>query len=220
MAKEIRKEDLYKKKGIDYKIKYKDNSKRTCPYYLSADSCAVDDFVQSDEIKSIASMYPLNNVTAERVEDIVGSCNRSVLGSGERTVGLIQDVETANNLREKLGKDRIVVIIPRGDYIKRHRPKTKESVVGFVISPREEFIKRIKNIVFYSWEKIFIGSRNVMFLIDDQKDKGTIAHELAHTLGQGREFYELVDENDEALPDQEQCQRFNSKKKTRTLLRV
>ena len=58
MAKEIRKEDLYKKKGIDYKIKYKDNSKRTCPYYLSADSCAVDDFVQSDEIKSIASTLP------------------------------------------------------------------------------------------------------------------------------------------------------------------
>ena len=189
MAKEIQTYLNYEKKGIDYKIKYKDNSKRTCPYYLSADSCAVDDFVQSDEIKSIASMYPLNNVTAERVEDIVGSCNRSVLGSGERTVGLIQDVETANNLREKLGKDRIVVIIPRGDYIKRHRPKTKESVVGFVISPREEFIKRIKNIVFYSWEKIFIGSWNVMFLIDDQKDKGTLSHELAHTLGQGKEFY-------------------------------
>ena len=34
------------------------------------------------------------------------------------------------------------------------------------------------------------GSWNIAFIDEGERNKGTIAHELAHTLGQGREFYE------------------------------
>ena len=40
------------------------------------------------------------------------------------------------------------------------------------------------------WNKEFLGgSWNIAFIREDQQDDGTIAHELAHTIGQGREFY-------------------------------
>ena len=33
------------------------------------------------------------------------------------------------------------------------------------------------------------GSWNIVFVNSTQVDKGTVSHELAHTLGQGRELY-------------------------------
>ena len=171
--------------------------------YTASTSIKVQDYVQSEEIKFMASMFPLNNITAERVKDIIGSCNTRRLWGGDATEGLVEDIDKASSLRDELSKDQIVIIIPHIHYVKLHRPKVTnpEYIAGFVVRPH------------YGYKKLFriilLGDQRVMFVVDNRKDKGTTAHELAHSLGQLREFYEKRDKNNLLLQKQEQCQQFN-----------
>ena len=75
----------------------------------------------------------------------------------------------------RLLNQKTVVIVSK-EYMKYHK---KPNSAGFFLSPSVK-------------DKDLTGSWNVIFVRDDLINNGTIAHELAHALGQEKEYYELT----------------------------
>ena len=165
----------------------------------------VNDFVNSDEVQFyIESMFPVRGVFSEVVryswkgrsyDYIEGYCDsRPALDSPAKkdTMGLLADVDELEKTRADLSYDKIVAIVPES-YFFFHGQLTKKVKVpaGMIIRPR------IKKSKYEDWwirpfelPEIAGGSWNVIFVRSDEVDDGTVSHELAHSLGQGRELYE------------------------------
>ncbi|MCZ0932828.1 MAG: hypothetical protein OXJ52_06730 [Oligoflexia bacterium] len=152
----------------------------------------VRDFVNSDEVfYQIEQMFPLVRARSETVkyswnnisyDYIKGRCDNSrAVERPKRTVGLLSDIAMLEYIRAGLGYDKLIAVVPES-YFTFHGGKDHDSE-GFLIQPlwRGQLLW---------WKYGFLGgSWNVAIVHEDQKDKGTVSHELAHILGQGREFY-------------------------------
>ena len=196
----------------------------------------INEFANSKEVNEyLPMMYPLreDQVSSGVIADpIHGLCSDADHPSVRTTRGVLSDVLSAqavsnwhyinNNLHlldvfKETGKrpiplteegfdvlnNKLIVIVSK-KYMKYHdMPKT----VGFIVKPQIE-------------DSELIGSWNVAFVseeaLEDElargkgKPQGIVLHEVAHTLGQGKEYYEKKDENDTPLPPEKQsrCRKF------------
>ena len=165
----------------------------------------VKSFANSVEVLSIKSMFPLKSLYSKSVtysingkfyDYIDGYCsNRPHKKARSDTIGILEDISFLENVRASLNYDKLLAIVPNS-YFEFHRSSDHNSV-GFVISPKWDW----RWFWFMSWKTDFIGgSWNIVFVRDDQLNKGAIVHELAHTLGEEKEHYQSAEEN---------CRRFN-----------
>jgi len=135
-------------------------------------------------------MFPISGSIAKTAGYIKGNCNATPkVEVPSVTVGLLNDVDTLEWKRRSEKYSKIFAIVPR-DYFDFHDILDEEGnpATGAIIGPKW---KSWKSFLWWKWLDGFLGgSWNVAFVADDQKHQGTVAHELAHTLGQGREFYD------------------------------
>ena len=151
-------------------------------------------------------MFPITQVASSLEKDIKGNCNNRLFERDSSiTEGLLTDIDALERKRRDTNSDKLFAIVPK-DYFLFHG---EGSPRGMVVEPRWRewrwvwFIKKH----WFKWG-FFGGSWNVAFIKDYTVDEdnnpisivngGTVAHELAHTLGQEREFYE----------SNEKCQQF------------
>ena len=158
----------------------------------------VRDFTYSDEVKlNIPSMFPVKKIDSKPLkyrsitnnyDYIEGHCNNKFARERKNTVGLLSDIAELEHIRASLNYHKLIAVVPRS-YFAFHRGK--DNTVGFMILP---VWRNWKWYWFFGrrWFKsgFLGGSWNIAFVSEDEVDEGTVAHELAHTLGQGREFYE------------------------------
>ena len=177
--------------------------KSACDYQSALSPGDLEVFSHSREAYIINSMFPMR-VAVEPIIQVInnheidyaeGFCNNYKLHSSGISQGLLTDISYLDSLRANLYQDssgsydKIVAIASKSYFAFHHKsPKT----IGFMIRPSTQhfissyflgFIPRYK-------EVHTGGSWNVLFIREDQKDTGTLSHELAHTLGQVREFYD------------------------------
>ena len=105
--------------------------------------------------------------------------------------------------RRKQDYHKLITIVPNDYFIfhsknipHKERRKDMRDARGLVIRPIF-FRKGVFNIVLS--EEYYGGSANVAFVREDGFEKGIVAHELSHTLGQLKEHYRSKSD----------CQRFN-----------
>ena len=169
----------------------------------------VENLVYSEEVFwNIPAMFPVARVDSyvlryflygENWNYIKGHCNNSParLRSKEATVGMLSDVAELEYIRARYKYDKLIAVVPES-YFVFHRGINHRSS-GFIISPLWEEQR------FWRGKVGFLGgSWNIAFVHEDAFNKGVIAHELAHTVGQGREFYE----------GNERCRQFKGKSST------
>ena len=155
----------------------------------------------SKEIDQINRMFPMKVTVSPVIQKIEGSCNNQSSERWSGVEGLLSDIASLDNIRvhpyqdSSDSYDKIVAVVSES-YFLYHRSIT--DVVGFVFMP---IIAR-KSFSFWDLIPTYIGgSWNVLFIREDhQKHTGVLSHELAHTLGQGREFYE----------DKKACRQFRA----------
>ncbi len=171
-------------------------SNRVNTGYSASSFSEVSDFVSSDEVSlKIKSMFPIRKATAHALkyrwkgkiyDYIEGHCNRnrSIYKSGY-TEGFLSDINELEITRWNLKYDKIMAIVP-DSYFLFHRISPP---AGIIITPI--WMKAGKNWFFRLFKnpKFIGGSWNVAFINSAEKNLGTVSHELAHLLGQGREFY-------------------------------
>ena len=160
----------------------------------------VEAFVRSDEVQFyIPSMFPIKNVLSKVLRyslygkdfDFVrGLCNNK---TGKKrptqTFGLLEDIRNLEYLRASLKYDKLVAIVPE-NYFVFHRGIDHDSV-GFIISPKWDW----RWFAFWRWRTDFLGgSWNIAFVHEEELNSGTVAHELAHTLGEEKEHYDSAGE--------------------------
>ena len=179
-------------------------SNNNCNYQssLSQGGAALFSFSEQEAF-AIYSMFPMratvNPITRiiddSLVDFIEGSCdNHQSQYLSNVSKGLLKDIATLDNIRANPYQDsayysKIAAIVPKSYFTFHHRPP---KTVGFVILPAIKYATSS-----YVWGLIQVpeathvgGSWNVLFVREDQENTGTLSHELAHTLGQTREFYE------------------------------
>ena len=157
-------------------------------------------FVRSNEVQFyIQSMFPIKNVLSELLkykwngisyDYIHGTCNNN---TGKKTskqmIDLLEDIRVLEYIRASLSYDKLVAIVPES-YFVFHRGKKHDSV-GFIVSPKWDW----RWFAFWSWKTDFLGgSWNIAFVHEKELNSGTVAHELAHTLGEEKEHYESAGE--------------------------
>ena len=168
----------------------------------------VEDFVYSDEVQFyIESMFPvekavssaLNYILEERSYNYVkGDCNNEqALDSSlaKDTKGLLADIDELEQIREDLSYSKIIAIVPESYFVFHGHANDEHQITpaGMAIRPQRK--KRYEK-WWSSWLNKFVspnivgGSWNVVFVRSNEKNEGTVSHELAHALGQGRELYE------------------------------
>ena len=183
-------------------------ARRNCRRYQPVSSQTVKNFAHSKEVTSyLQSMFPVESIYSKAMGYIEGYCsNRRVSTQHPKlTMGLLKDIDTLEWNRRNKRYDKLTAIVP-DSYFRFHRQVDRygETPAGVVIRPKWDW--RWWWFFGTHWFKFkFLGgSWNVAFVRDDQKNKGTVAHEISHTLGQGREFYEKKDSKQPV----EMCQRF------------
>ena len=156
----------------------------------------VENLAYSNEVfRNIPAMFPVTRVNSHVLRYssngrnrnyAVGECNNNPARlRSEATIGVLSDVAWLEYLRAYFNYDKLIAIVPESYFI-FHRGVDHDSA-GFIISPLWE---EGRWFAFWSWESGFLGgSWNIAFIHEEAFDKGVIAHELAHTLGQGKEFY-------------------------------
>ncbi|MCY4512124.1 MAG: hypothetical protein OXB86_00380 [Bdellovibrionales bacterium] len=171
------------------------NGGRSCSGYNPTPLRKVRDFVDSDEVKKyLPSMLPVPRIKAEVLTThnnknyISGNCNNRKADpkdiNSKRTIGILRDIDALERERGLKGYSKIIAVASR-DYFDFHN---KSGSNGFVLLPDRKGRSLFGSFNLDS-KVVRGGSWNVAFVSDDTKDGGTVAHELAHTLGQGREFY-------------------------------
>ena len=184
-------------------------------------------FAKSYEVlERIPSMFPITGVESDALkytngtDYAVGYCSdsRAVESPYSRdTTGLLADIDWLEQIRAHNGYDKIFAVVP-GKYFRFHKiydPNDPEKTPpsGVVIPPRWESTE-YKDNIWNLWGLLgrmqlqsdgrnIGGSWNVVFIRDDQVNEGTVSHELAHTLGQGRELYK----------PEETCRHFKNSKR-------
>ena len=205
-------------------------ARRNCRGYRPTRFQTVEDFAYSKEVTSyIESMFPVEQVSSKALrytlegssfDYVEGSCDNSLslkLSTDDDIVtnGFLSDIDWLSQVSSGLKRDKLFAVVPES-YFRFHgqvndRGKTPAGVV-FTPNWREA---KLKDGLWNLWgllahfrlkeEGINIGgSWNVAFVGSDQKNQGTVVHELSHTLGQGREFYKKKDSKQKV----EMCQRF------------
>ena len=176
------------------------NGGRSCSGYNPTPLRKVRDIIDSDEIqKYLPSMLPVPWTKAELLTThsnknyISGNCNNRKADpkaiNSKRTIGILRDIDTLERERGLKGYSKIIAVASR-DYFDFHN---KSGSVGFVLLPDRRG-QSLSSRLGFSSKILRGGSWNVAFVRDDEKDAGTVAHELAHTLGQGKEFYDPIEE--------------------------
>ena len=210
---------------VEYSLKTNKDKKNNlkCKPYEISDLNTLQRFSDSSEVqKYIPMMFPMSErelfSTAIKNIRIKATCYNKFHDTRNTSIGLLLDALTAENWAFfriptvpaeedrphktiegfKLLNRKTVVIVSK-DYMKYHK---KPDVAGFFLSPSVE-------------GKYLTGSWNVIFVRDDLISTGTIAHELAHALGQGKEYYLLKRKTKQkkkvALPNNQQywCKKFS-----------
>ena len=128
------------------------------------------------------------------------------------TKGLLSDIDLLEHIRAGNFYDKLFAIVPESYFVFHNI----DPPAGIVIAPRWEPTE-YEDGFWNLWGLLtplqlesegwnLGGSWNVAFVKSDQKDAGTVAHELAHTLGQGRELYETQQQCQHLKMDQpQQC---------------
>ena len=198
----------------------------------------IHQFANSKEANEyLPMMYPIgeDQVSSEVFSRkylfaVLGTCNNEYYSDTEATVGLLSDMMEANNMVELIDLNDDPFKLERGEYSTYYTDGfpvfNKKLIVivsenymrfhglgdtaGFTIIP-----KRIDDI-------LPIGNWNVAFVSEEtledrlargkRKAQGIVLHEIAHLLGQGKEYYEQKDKDDNTLPDhrQSRCRKFSS----------
>ena len=204
---------------------------KNCTGYDPVSYKKVESFVKSDELKDqIQSMFPVKKVSSKVLEYILngrdldyieGVCDNSpsvdLLKSKYNydkiyTEGLLSDIDLLEHIRAGNFYDKLFAIVPESYFVFHNI----DPPAGIVIAPRWEPTE-YEDGFWNLWGLLtplqlesegwnLGGSWNVAFVKSDQKDAGTVAHELAHTLGQGRELYKAWEQCRHLKMDQpQQC---------------
>ena len=200
----------------------------------------IHQFANSKEVNEyLPMMYPIgegqvsSSAVTSHPDFVYGSCDDKDHPHVKTTAGIVSDILSAqfisswhyinNNallldLFRSEGKSPIpltekgfsalnskLIVIVSEEYMKFHkRPRSS----GFILRPAIEDDERI-------------GSWNVAFVREDAleddlakgkgKAQGVVLHEVAHTLGQIKEYYEKEDKNGNSLPPDQQsrCRKFS-----------
>ena len=109
----------------------------------------------------------------------------------------MSDIDWLEHIRTVLSYDKLFVVAPQS-YFTFHGEDN--DVFGMTInpywepSPLEDGFWNLWGLLaplqLESEGRNLGGSWNVAFISEDTRERGTVSHELAHTLGQGREFYD------------------------------
>ena len=156
---------------------------------------------KSDEVrKDFFNMFPVSNRAGKKPSFNLTIKNgqyvyQTATCGNSKKENLFSDVINLNRLRKEYGGQRIIAIVPR-KYVAHYKGSTTKS--GFM-----RYMTPVRKIPFSDF---FLDSRpsyQVAFIREDEVNAGTLLHELAHTFGQGKEFYEsqsFVDETTYATP--------------------
>ena len=185
-------------KTQDLNISFTKINKKNCYDTLSFQT--IKEFASSYEMSNIKTMFPLKKlyITYFHKSSIKGRCdNRYYIDRNEPTVGVLADVAELESLRASNGQHKLIAVVPQS-YLDFHNIP---GVAGIVILPVWKYLEQHWWFFKPYWVKsgFLGGSWNIAFVGADQLNKGTIAHELAHTLGQEKEFYE---------PKNKDCKQF------------
>ena len=210
-------------------------ARRNCRGYRPARFQTVKDLAYSKEVTSyIESMFPVEQVSSKALrytlkgssfDYVKGSCDNSLslkLSTDDDIVtnGFLSDIDWLSQVRSGLKRDKLFAVVPES-YFRFHgqvndRGKTP---AGLVFTPNwkeanlEDGFWNLWGLLAHfrlKEEGINIGgSWNVAFVGSDQKNQGTVVHELSHTLGQWREFYKKKDSKQKV----EMCRQFKGSPK-------
>ena len=189
-----------------YEETYRTN---TLPYrpYGSVSERAVENFKLSDEVQDyLQEMLPLAEHDFRVYRDIInlsGHCDNAPIrlyGPGKYSVsiGVLEDINELERQRIKKGgfESKMAAVIPM-DYLSFHEANSYErkdaigavDVYGFVLH-RQWYTAKTK-FLWWEWSSSKSGgSSNVVFVREDSYQDGVLSHELGHSLGQGKEFYD------------------------------
>ena len=187
-----------------------------CKDYKVIPSQVWHNFSKSEEVKRyIPSTFPLADITSS-IEPIkfYGSCdNTPPVKVSNLSKGLLEDIDALEKIRIKKGYHKLFAITSF-DYVDYHYYHSKfstpiplspsnyviynklyrNSIAGFVIKPTTKNLLRGSLNIAFIREYSIVDEKKTLSFQDDTKieilNSGTIAHELAHTLGQKREYYE------------------------------
>ena len=196
----------------------------------------VNKFAESNEVNEyLPMMYPIGEgqVSTEALSKdfILGTCDNSQYKDTDATRGIVSDVLTANIMAEwlyihQLGTDiinqvphsskdgfsslnRKLVVIVSKDYMNFH----SSNLNGFILRPSIKDGEMIGN-----WNVAFVSEETLEDELAKGKDKaqGIVLHEVAHLLGQGKEYFKkqrkigLNTYQDLPSYKQSKCQKFSN----------
>ena len=176
---------------------------RGCKAYNRVRTRAFKAFVNSQEVKwYIYAMFPVPNTISKVFDTIEGECDaRRFSKRPSKPFGLLKDIDKLERLRFS-NKQHKLFAITSFEYF--HFYNKKKGDAGFVLEPKWEsgrFAGGKYGFLGGSWNIAFIKE----YAIDEHGsqignlNRGVVLHELAHTLGQGREFYKAP----------QRCREFN-----------
>ena len=201
------------------------NRSSPCRVNEISDLSVLRDFAESEEVREFIPMsYPIaeDGLSSSFVTDrgIPALCDNTFFGNVSD--GVLFDIARAeeeaffhhtNNKISWTKKEEFPLfntksmVIVSKNYMKYHK---RDESSGFMIKP-----SRKRNELGRSW---IDGSWNVAFILENQINDGTVAHELAHLLGQEKEYYaeryKTGPKENNPLSDNEQdywCRKFSEK---------
>lgn len=217
-----------KKLHIDFMtLKYFDNhiGSSLCKKNEISKLSVLQDFAESEELTEFIPLsYPIaeDRFSAGFIMDrqIPALCNNSSPSGSHVSQGVLFDIARAeediyfnqrdyadhfvkySKEKDLLLSNRKIMIVVSKNYMKYHG---RSDSLGFMVKPRRKDLS-------------VIGSWNTAFIREDQYNDGTVAHELAHLLGQYKEYYPKIYKTglnkDKPLPPDQQkywCRKFSEK---------
>ena len=211
-CKPLREYPLYQVGGYrTYEQSYNVSREQDLPYwpYSSVSKKAVENFQSSVEVKNyLPKLLPLAREdfrVYHNIIDLEGYCDNYPIRRYEPAFrkystsrGILEDINMLERqrIKQKGVENKMVAIVPK-DYFPFHQANSFEKkdaigatdIYGLVLHRREYEAHR--NFLWWSWPSSKSGgSSNVLFVREDSYDDGTLSHELGHSLGQRKEFYD------------------------------
>ena len=191
-----------------YEQSYNTNNLPYWPYESVSDR-TVENFKFSDEVQNyLPELLPLARGDFRVYRDIIdleGYCDNYPIRRYEPAFrkystsrGVLEDINRIERQRitQKGVENKMVAIVPK-DYFPFHQANSLEKedaigatdIYGFVLHRREYSAHR--RFLWWSWPSSKSGgSSSVLFVREDSYNDGSLSHELGHSLGQRKEFYE------------------------------